>query len=70
MSINVAVVVQKEDDWYIAKYLGNNVASQGKSIDASLLNLKEALELYYEDETILPVSLQTFITTMEVSICP
>jgi len=68
MSINVTVMVQKEDDWYIAKCLGNNVASQGKSIDAALLNLKEALELYYEDETFLPVSTQTFITTMEVTI--
>jgi len=68
MSINVTVIVQKEDDWYITKCLENNVASQGKSIEAALSNLKEALELYYEDETPAPIFSQTFITTMEVTV--
>ncbi len=48
MSIRYNVVVQKED-WYVAKCLDNNVASQGKTIKESLNNLKEALELYYEN---------------------
>ena len=50
MSIRYNVVVQKEEDWYVAKCLDNNVASQGKTIEESLKNLKEALELYYENE--------------------
>ncbi|MDD2216757.1 type II toxin-antitoxin system HicB family antitoxin [Syntrophomonas wolfei] len=68
MNIKVTVVVQKEDSWYVAKCLENNVASQGKTIDESLQNLREALELYYEDEQPDIDSRQTFITTLEVAI--
>ena len=39
-------MIQKEEEWYVAKCLDNNVASQGKTIEEALKNLKEALELY------------------------
>ncbi len=68
MSIKVTVLVQKEDNWYVAKCIDNNVASQGKTIEESLSNLKEALELYYENEKPEAMNVQTFITTMEVAI--
>ncbi|MDD2481724.1 MAG: type II toxin-antitoxin system HicB family antitoxin [Lutispora sp.] len=68
MSIKVTVLVQKEDNWYVAKCIDNNVASQGKTIEESLTNLKEALELYYENEKPETMNVQTFITTMEVAI--
>ena len=29
----LTVVIQKEDDWFVAKCLENSVASQGRSID-------------------------------------
>ena len=67
MSIRYNVVVQKEEDWYVAKCLDNSVASQGKTIEESLKNLKEALELYYEnEEPIIPKEI--YITTLEVAI--
>lgn len=50
MSIKYNVIVQKEEEWYVAKCIDNNVASQGKSIEEALNNLKEAIELYYQDE--------------------
>lgn len=68
MAIKVTVMVQKEENWYVAKCLDNNVASQGKTIEESLSNLKEALELYYENEKPETMNIQTFITTMEVAI--
>lgn len=68
MSIKVTVLVQKEENWYVAKCIENNVASQGKTIEESLSNLKEALELYYENEKPETSQSQTFITTMEVAI--
>jgi len=68
MSIKVTVIVQKEDDWYIATCIDNNVASQGKTIDDALTNLKEALELYFEDNKPENINVQTFITTMEVAL--
>ncbi len=65
-SIKVTVVVQKEDNWYVAKCIENNVVSQGKSIEESLENLKEALELYYEDTMPEEKNPVTLITIMEV----
>jgi len=68
MSIKVTVIVQKEENWYVAKCIENSVASQGKTLEESLSNLKEALELYYEDVTPEHTNVQTFITTMELAI--
>lgn len=68
MSIKVTVVVQKEENWYVAKCIENSVASQGKTIEESLVNLREALELYYEDTPYDTDPVPTFITTMEVAI--
>lgn len=52
-------VVWKEDKWYVAKALEVEVASQGKNQKEALDNLKEALELYFEDQSrveLAPVS--------------
>jgi predicted RNase H-like HicB family nuclease len=68
VSIKVTVVVQKEDNWYVAKCLENSVASQGKTIEESIDNLREALELFYEDTTPQDVNVPTFVTTMEVAL--
>ncbi len=52
-------VVWKEDKWFVAKALEVEVTSQGKNEKEALNNLKEALELYFEDESnveLTPVS--------------
>ena len=60
-------LVQKEENWYVAKCIDNSIASQGKSIEEALNNLKEAIELYYQDEKpIMPK--QVLVTTLEVTI--
>ncbi|MCL2766763.1 MAG: type II toxin-antitoxin system HicB family antitoxin [Peptococcaceae bacterium] len=46
----LTVVIQKEDDWFVAKCLENSVASQARSIDEAMNNLREAIELYMERE--------------------
>jgi predicted RNase H-like HicB family nuclease len=69
MSFKVTVVIQKEENWYVAKCLENSVASQGKTVEEAMANLKEAVELYYEDmpqEDLL--ASQMFVTTMEVTV--
>ncbi len=69
MSIRITVIVQKEENWYVAKCLENSVASQGKTIEEALSNLKEAVTLYYEDEQPeMENDKQIFLTTMEVAI--
>lgn len=52
-------VLWKEDKWFVAKALEVEVVSQGKNEKEALENLKEALELYFEDQTkieLAPVS--------------
>ena len=61
------VSIQQEENWFVAKCLENNVASQGKTMDEAMENLKEALTLYYEDGA-PPVYSQTFVTTLQVAI--
>jgi predicted RNase H-like HicB family nuclease len=46
-----AASVWQEGEWYVAQCLEVDVASQGKTEDEALSNLKEALELYFEPPT-------------------
>ena len=41
--------VVKEPPYYVAQCLNVDVSSFGTSIEEAVANLKEALELYYED---------------------
>ena len=67
MSIKYNVIIQKEENWYVAKCIENSVASQGKTIEESLKNLKEAIELYYETEKPIEPK-EVLITTVEVAV--
>jgi predicted RNase H-like HicB family nuclease len=67
MSRPFTVAIQQEDNWYVAKCLENNVASQGKTMDEAIDNLREALTLYFEDEA-PPEYSQTYVTTLQVAI--
>lgn len=49
MSLRSTVYIVKEENWFIANSIETGVASQGKTIDEAIANLKEALELYFED---------------------
>ena len=61
------VAVTKEDNMYIAKDILTSVVDQGYSIDEALLNLKEALELYYDDNNIpSKQNMSVYMTTIEV----
>lgn len=55
----IHTVTWQEDDIYVSKALEVEVTSQGKSEKEALGNLKEALELYFEDQSkveLAPVS--------------
>lgn len=51
-SLELSAVVRREGRLYVALCPEFDVASQGKSIEEALANLKEALELYLEDEDV------------------
>lgn len=55
--VEFTAAVTHEGPWFVARCLDVEVASQGESIEEALANLKEALELYFEDE-VLPDDLE------------
>ena len=50
--------VWQEGAWYLAQCLDVDVASQGRTEDEALANLREALELHFEEPqaTLTPVT--------------
>jgi predicted RNase H-like HicB family nuclease len=42
--------ITHEGKWYVARCLEIEVASQGETIETALANLREAIELRFEDE--------------------
>lgn len=59
--------VTHEGSWQVARCLEVEVASQGGTVEEALANLREALELYFEDE-VLPESTEPpIIATIELS---
>ncbi len=51
-SLELSAVVRREGRFYVALCPEFDVASQGKTVEEALKNLKEALELYLEDEDV------------------
>jgi predicted RNase H-like HicB family nuclease len=50
---NLKYLIYREGDYYVSQCLNVEVASFGASIDEAVANLKEAVELYLEDESSL-----------------
>ena len=46
VQMHFTAIVEKEGAWYVARAAEFEIASQGKSIEAALDNLKEAISLY------------------------
>ncbi len=50
MMKNFKYIVFKEGKYFVSQCLNVDVSSFGETIDEAVQNLKEALELYYEDD--------------------
>ena len=50
---NLKYIIYREGDYYVSQCLNIEVASFGANIDEALSNLKEAVELYLEDEQLM-----------------
>ncbi len=46
----IKYVVYKEDKYFVSQCLNVDVSSFGETIDEAIKNLKEAVELYFENE--------------------
>ncbi len=49
MKKQFSVSLWREGDWFVAQCLDVDVASQGRTEDEALANLKQALGLHFED---------------------
>jgi predicted RNase H-like HicB family nuclease len=49
-SLEFSSVVKREGKWYVADCPELEIASQGKTVELALKNLREAIELYLQDE--------------------
>jgi predicted RNase H-like HicB family nuclease len=52
---NIKYVVYREDKYYVSQCLNVDVSSFGITLNAAMDNLKEALELYFEDNDELKI---------------
>ena len=66
--VTFSSVVWKEENLHVAWCPDLDIASQGKSVEEALSNLKEAIELYFEDEeAVIPEHKTTpIVTTLSV----
>jgi predicted RNase H-like HicB family nuclease len=65
--VQFTAAVTHEGGWYVARALEVEVTSQGRTVEEALANLREALELYFEDET-LPEGIEPpIIATVQLS---
>jgi predicted RNase H-like HicB family nuclease len=66
-SVTFSAVLGKEDRLQIAWSPELDIASQGKTGEDALSNLREAIELYLEDEDAkIPVDRSAILTTLSV----
>jgi predicted RNase H-like HicB family nuclease len=71
MKFNCTIIIRREEEWFVATCIENNIASQGKSIDEAIENIKEAIALFYEDEPAEKMMLcreQVYMTSLEMAI--
>jgi len=64
--LTLIAVIRRDEDMYVAECPEVGTASQGKTIEEAVKNLKEATELYLE-EFPLKITDRSFITTFEVT---
>jgi predicted RNase H-like HicB family nuclease len=57
--------VWREEDWYVAQCVEVDVASQGRTEKEALVNLREAVELFFEPPT---ATSPPRLTTLEVEL--
>ena len=71
MNFRGTIIIRREEEWFVATCIENNIASQGKTIDEAIENLKEAIALFYEDELDEKIRLpqeQVYMTSLEMAL--
>lgn len=66
--VTFTAAVTRDDEWYVSRCLEVEVASQGETVEEALANLREALELYFEDEPVPVSPVHPLVTSVDVRI--
>lgn len=66
--MKLTAIIKRDDELglYVAWCPEVDVASQGRTIEDAFSNLKEALELYFEDEDAIHTSEDIFVSVIEM----
>lgn len=67
MTRTFTAAVHQEDDWYVARCLELDVASQGQSVQEALTNLREAVELYLEQTSQPVIETTPLVTSFQIA---
>lgn len=65
--MRLTAAVTHESPWYVARCLDVEVTSQGETVEEALENLREALELYFEDAPAPDLSEPPIIASVEIA---
>jgi predicted RNase H-like HicB family nuclease len=65
--MRLTAAITHEAPWYVARCLDVEVASQGESVEEALVNLREALELYFEDAPLPDSDEPPIIASVEIA---
>jgi predicted RNase H-like HicB family nuclease len=65
--MRLTAAIMHEPPWYVARCLDVEVASQGETVEEALANLREALELYFEDAPAPDLGEPPIIASVEVA---
>ncbi len=65
--MRLTAAITHESPWYVARCLEVEVTSQGETMEGALENLREALELYFEDVPAPDLGEPPVIASVEVA---
>jgi len=72
MKHRLTMIIQREDDGYVAVCPEVDIASQGDTVEFARENLKEALELFFEcaplEEVKRRLATEVYVTHIEVPV--
>ena len=65
--MRLTAAITHEAHWYVARCLEVEVASQGENVEEALNNLREALELYFEDAPVPDLAEPLIIASVDIA---
>lgn len=65
--MRLTAAITHEPPWYVARCLDVEVTSQGETVEDALANLREALELYFEDAPAPDLGEPPIVASVEVA---